>query len=206
MNSNMENQENNKNKLFIYLLVVFFAIFVGSSIFLLINNKPKEKNQQQKTINTTTVNEENSMIEETKPTSGSLKLKADFSEVKIGEDVDIDILADSAGENISAYDVLLTYDPLAFEFIKAVSLDDNFQVYSYKKENRLTLTVVKTNKDPISSIFKENPVVKLIFKPKKVGQYSFEIISSYNQETTKFVNDKTEVINPEINKIDLIIK
>lgn len=201
----MENQEN-KNKLFIYLLVVFFAIFVGSGIFLLINNKPKEKNQEQEAISTTTVNEENMTIEETKLTRGFLKLKTDFSEVKVGEDVDIDISADSDGENITAYDILLTYNPLVFDFVKAVSLDDNFQVYSYKKDDRLTLTVIKTSQDLTPSIFKEDPVIRLTFKPKKVGQYSFEIISSYDQEITKFVNDKTEVINPEVNKIDLIVK
>lgn len=207
MSFNMEeNQEQNKNKFFMYLLVVFFAVFVGSGIFLLVSNKPTAQNQEQGAVTTSTVQQEKMIIPTSMPTTGSLKLITESPEVTMEKNVDFNIVADSAGENISAYDVLVAYDPLAFEYVEAVSLDSNFQAYSYKKDNRLTLTVVKTSQDLTPSIFKNTPVIKLTFKPKKLGQYEFTILSSYDRETTKFVNDQTEVVNPELNEVNLIVK
>jgi hypothetical protein len=198
-----KNQEQNKNKLFIYLLVVFFAVFIGSGIFLLVSNKPGVQNENQQTSTTSTVQQEKMISPTTMPTAGSLELTMENPESTIEKNIDINVVANSAGENISAYDVLVTYDPLAFDFIKVVSLNANFQVYSYKRGNRLTLTTIKTSQDQTPSIFKDEPVVKLTFKPKKIGQYLFEILPSYDKETTKLVNDKTEVIKPKINKIEV---
>lgn len=189
-----------------YLLVVFFAVFVGSGIFLLMSNKPTVQSENQEVATTSTVQQEKMIIPTLMPTTGSLKLMTETPEVTMEKDIDLNIVADSGGENISAYDVLVTYDPLAFEYVETVSLNNNFQAYSYKKDNRLTLTVVKTSQDLTPSIFKEEPVIKLTFKPKRIGQYSFGILSSYDRETTKFVNEKTEVVNPEVNEINLIVR
>lgn len=199
--------ENQQSKLFIYLLVGFFAVFVGTGIFLLVSNNNQDNQKQQTgTPTTLTLKQEEMMIPTQMPTKGSLKLISESPEVVVDNDFNLNIVADSAEENISAYDVLMSYDPLAFDFVEAISLDSAFQVYSYKKDNRLSLTVVKTSQDATASIFKDKPVIKLTFKPKKIGQFAFAILPSFDKESTKLVNEKTEVISPEVNEINLIVK
>ena len=193
-----------KNKIFIYLLVIFFAIFIGSGIFLLVNKKTANKEQQS--VSTQTIKQEELLIPSEIPKKGLVNLKATGSgPYLLTDQLIIDLFADSNGENVTAYDVLVKYEPLAFDFIKAVSLDQAFQVYSFKKDDRLTLTVVKTSQDQTPSVFVEKPVVRLSFKPKKSGEFDFAILNSFNKETTKFVNEKTEVIYPKVNKIKLTV-
>jgi len=193
-----------KNKIFIYLLVIFFAIFIGSGIFLLVNKKTANKEQQS--VSTQTIKQEELLIPSEIPKKGLVNLKATGSgPYLLTDQLIIDLFADSNGENVTAYDVLVKYEPLAFDFIKAVSLDQAFQVYSFKKDDRLTLTVVKTSQDQTPSVFVEKPVVRLSFKPKKSGEFDFAILNSFGKETTKFVNEKTEVIYPKVNKIKLTV-
>ncbi len=193
-----------KNKIFIYLLVIFFAIFIGSGIFLLVNKKTANKEQQS--VSTQTIKQEELLIPSEIPKKGLVNLKATGSgPYLLTDQLIIDLFADSNGENVTAYDVLVKYDPLSFDFIQTVSLDQAFQVYSFKKDDRLTLTVVKTSQDQTPSVFVEKPVVRLSFKPKKSGEFDFAILNSFNKETTKFVNEKTEVIYPKVNKIKLTV-
>jgi len=193
-----------KNKIFIYLLVIFFAIFIGSGIFLLVNKKTANKEQQS--VSTQTIKQEELLIPSEIPKKGLVNLKAIGSgPYLLTDQLIIDLFADSNGENVTAYDVLVKYDPLSFDFIQTVSLDQAFQVYSFKKDDRLTLTVVKTSQDQTPSVFVEKPVVRLSFKPKKSGEFDFAILNSFNKETTKFVNEKTEVIYPKVNKIKLTV-
>lgn len=199
--------ENQQNKLFIYLLVGFFAVFFGTGIFLLVsNNNESDQTQQTGAQTTSTLQQEKMVIPTVMPTKGSLKLTSDLPEVVLDSNLNLNIVADSAEENISAYDVLMSYDPLAFDFVEAKSLDPAFQAYSYKKDNRLSLTVVKTSQDSTPSIFKNTPVIKITFKPKKIGQFAFTIMPGFDKETTKLVNEKTEVVYPEVNEVNLIVK
>ena len=205
----MDNQVNNtpspKNNIFIYLLVVFFAIFIGTSIFLVVSQgqiKNTEVNQtQQKDQNTL---KQDKMILPTKfPTTGSLKL-VELSNTK--NQLTINLNANSNNESITAYDVLLEYDPLSFDFIEAKSLIAGYQVYSFKKDNRISLTVANSNLNTAPAAFNDTNVISLEFKPKKPGTFDFSILAESGNEKTKFVNDKTEVLRPEINEIQVKIK
>jgi len=140
------------------------------------------------------------------PTKGSFNLTTEKPEIKVDDNAVLTVIADSAGENISAYDVILRYDPLVFDFVEAKSLDREFQVYSYKKDNRLSLTVVKTGQDPTPSIFVDKPVVNLVFKAKRIGDQTVSILASFEKESTKFVNEKTEVVYPAVNDVNLMVK
>ena len=193
----------NKNKIFIYLLVIFFAGFVGSGIFLLTSNKKTTSNEQA--VSTSTVQQKNVIFPTPMPTKGIINLENNSAVNQVNNPVDLNLIADSNGENVTAFDTLISYDSLAFDFNQAISLDPAFAVYSFKKENYLTLTVVKTSQDQTPSIFVEKSVVKLSFKPKKAGEFSFSVLTSFGKETTKFVNEKTEVIYPGTNEVKVIV-
>src|SRR3989338_10494971 len=141
----------NKNKIFIYLLVIFFAGFVGSGIFLLTSNKKTTSNEQA--VSTSTVQQKNVIFLTPMPTKGFINLENNSAVNKVNNPVDLSLMADSNGENVTAFDTLISYDSLAFDFNQAISLDPAFAVYSFKKENYLTLTVVKTSQDQTPSIF-----------------------------------------------------
>lgn len=194
----MNNIQN--NKILVYFLVVFFAVFVGTSIFLLINNEKSIK-QESPTPTSTTKQEE--MVFPTVVTKrGEMKLVLEKNE----EQILLNLQADSDKESITAFDVLVGYDSSSVDFVNAVSLDPAFQVYSFTKFNYLTMTVVKTSQDSSQSVFDGKPIIRLTFKPKKSGDFSFRVLSSLDKETSKFVNEKNEVIYPKISEVSVNVK
>ena len=193
----------NNNKIYIYLLVIFFAAFIGSGIFLLTSNKKTTGNEQA--VSTATIKQENMVIPTPIPTKGFINLENNSTVNKVNNPVELNLMVDSNGENVTAFDTLISYDPVSFNFVKVDSFNLNFKVYSYKRNNRLTLTVVKTGQNNIETIFKGETVIKLVFQPEVKGNFTFAVLSSYGQETTKFVNEKTEVIYPGTNELKVIV-
>jgi len=192
----------NKNKIFTYLLVIFFAAFVGSGIFLLTSNKKTTSNEQA--VSTSTIQQKNVIFPTPMPTKGFINLENNSAVNQVNNPVDLNLIADSNGENVTAFDTVISYDPVSFDFVKADSVNPDFKIYSYKKNNRLTLTVVKTGQNNIM-IFKGEAIVKLVFQPKAKGNFTFAVLSSYGQETTKFINEKTEAIYPGTNEVKVIV-
>ncbi|MBI5122670.1 hypothetical protein HZA75_02305 [Candidatus Roizmanbacteria bacterium] len=193
----------NKNKIFIYLLVIFFAAFVGSGIFLLTSNKKTTSNEQA--VSTSTIQQKNVIFPTPIPTKGFINLENNSAVNQVNNPVDLNLLVDSNGENVTAFDTVISYDPVSFDFVKVDSFNPNFKVYSYKRNNRLTLTVVKTGQNNIETIFNGKTVAKLVFQPKTKGNFTFAVLSSYGQETTKFVNEKTEIIYPGTNELKVTV-
>lgn len=188
----MENNQSN-NKIFIYLLVVFFAFFAGTNIFLLVNNKSQPPSEKEMVATST---------------EGALNLfldqegKASFPKDK---EIIINLKADSMEKNISGYDVVLSYDPLAFEFIKATSLLTDFTIHIYKKDNYLTLLGTKMLQSQTQSVFDKTKIVSLVFKPLKAGQFDFALEPSFNKDKTDFITDETEILNPALNELKVEI-
>src|SRR3989344_2564866 len=112
----MENQPN--SKIMIYLLVVFFAIFVGTGLFLANQSKQNQPvgRAAGQTSNSATLKQENIVIPTAVPTVGSLSLIGEES-YPFTDNVIVNLSANSNGENIVGYDVILYYDPTAFEFV-----------------------------------------------------------------------------------------
>lgn len=188
---------NTNNRIYIYLLVVFFAVFVGTGIFLIVNNK--KTLPKQEAVSTLTMKKEKTVI-----LKGFINLKNNSVVNKTDSPVNLSLMADSDGENVTAFDTIISYDSASFDFVKADSVNQNFKIYSYKGDNSLTLTIVKTGQNS-TTIFKDEAVARLVFQPKAKGSFTFAVLSSSGKETTKFVNDKTEVINPKVNQVKVTV-
>jgi len=193
----MENNQG-KNKIFVYLLVIFFAAFVGTSIFLVLNNK---KPLSEKEAITTTIT-----VPTVKPTQGSLNLKL-FGKEEISLSTDkelkIDLVADSNEKNIVGYDLVLSYDPLAFDFVKATSNLADFNIFSYKRDNYLSFLATKSLQSQTSAVFAQTKIASLIFRPIKTGKFSFSLKSLMGKDKTDLVTDKTEILNPRLNNLEI---
>lgn len=193
----------NNNKIFVYILIIFFAVFVGSGVFLVMNNK--KINNKEQAATTAIVKQKDTVIPTSMSTKGFINLKNNSVDNKVSNPLNLKLTIDSNGENVTAFDTVISYDQVSFDFIKADSIDPNFKVYSYKKDNHLTLTVVKTGLSTDKSIFKNEEIIKLVFQPKAKGSFTFTILSSFEKETTKLVNEKTEVIYPGTNEVKITI-
>lgn len=188
-----------KNKtIFVYLLVIFFAVFVGTGIFLILNNK--KPLSEKETIATTMI------IPTVKPTQGSLNLKLFGNEetsLSTDKELKIDLIADSNEKNIVGYDLVLSYDPLAFDFVKATSDLADFKIYSYKRDNYLSFLATKTLQSQTPSVFTQTKIASLVFKPMKAGKFTFSLKPLIGKDKTDLVTDKTEVINPKLNELEI---
>lgn len=182
----------------IYLLVIFFAIFVGTSIFLILNNK---KPVAEKTM-------ASSVVPVTKPTEGSFNLSLQKTDINLltDKEVKIDILADSNGKSITGYDLVLAYDPLAFEFVRATSTLADFKIYSYKRDGYLSFLATKTLQNETPSVFSQTKIADLVFKPIKSGKFNFSLKTSMSNDKTDLVTDQTEIISPSLNELEIEVK
>lgn len=192
-----------KNRIFIYLLVIFFAVFVGTGLFLSVNNNKVASKQSanQTSTEVATIKQVDMVIPTTAPTQGSLTLlpTSKDSRFQLKDNVTFNLNASSSGKNIVGYDVVLYYDPLSFDLVSADSTIPDFKVYSYKRGNYLTLTAVKSLQNNSQSVFDKTNIATLVFKPKKAGKYNFSLRqSSEGNEKTDIITDKTEVLNPTL--------
>src|SRR3989338_2826919 len=137
----------NNNKIYTYLLIIFFAAFVGSGIFLLTSNKKTTGNEQA--VSTSTIQQKNVIFPTPIATKGFINLENNSDVNQVNNPVDLNLMVDSNGENVTAFDTVISYDPISFDFVKADSINPDFKIYSYKRNNRLTLTVVKTGQNNI---------------------------------------------------------
>lgn len=200
----MDNIQNNqeKSKTLMYILVAFFVVFIVGGIFLVFSNKKTVKIAPQESESSTSVIPSPTATAAL-PSVGYMKLVAGNTNKK-GDKISLEIMANSGNKNIVGYDVVFFYDPLAFDFVSADSFLSDYKVYSYKKGNYLTLTAIKSLSSSASPL--NSKIVTLFFNSKKAGKYNFALKSSSGVEKTDMVTDKTEVLSPELNEINIEIK
>jgi len=190
--------ETNNSNIFKFILIVVFIVLVilGGVLIFKNNNKNQEKAVSTENISPT-------VIPITK--RGFMNISEEISDIKIKNQVDLKLSVDSDGENVTAFDVLIAYDPTKVEYVTVNSLNPDFKAYTKDKEGNISLTVVKTNLNNVTSIFKGDDIIRLIFKPKTTGEIGFKILPSLGKETTKYVNEKTQIIYPNINEVSVSV-
>ncbi len=192
------------NKFYLYLiLVLFLIVFIGSGLYLFFVKNPAVKKE-----GAAFVKGEKLIIPTAPVTRGFLNIKLPEdakASYLAGETVNLQLVGDSDSEDISAFDVLLGYDILAFDFVKANSVSSMYRVFTFKKDNQLRLTVARIAKTTEKSVFSNSPLINLVFTSKKSGEFVFGIIPASGKETTKFVNDKTETIYPKVNDLRITV-
>ena len=205
MDHNTQDTTQNKNSFFIYLLVVFFAMFVGTGLFLAFNSKNSASKKEESATSSTIKQEQ---IPTEVPTQGSfsLVLANRTTSANVGQEVQVDLIADSNENNISGYDLALAYDPLAFDFVKATSNLVDFKIYTYKKNNYLSLLGTKSLSSQVPSVFTQTKIISLFFKPVESGSYVFSLKPSIEVDKTDLVTDKTEILNPALNELTIDVK
>lgn len=124
----------------------------------------------------------------------------------LNDQINIDIYADSEGKNISGYDLIISYDPQGLEFVSAQSTLNDFSLYSFKKEGRLSLTGTKKLNSNNQTIFASTKIAILNFKPKKRGTHTVSLLSNLGKEKTQMVDEETKIYYPSLNQIKLEVR
>ena len=231
MNNMEENIEpmQNKNRIFIYLLVFFFAVFIGTGLFLLLTSKSKTTGEK---ISTVKINEnknedvdfpveepnqvddasftnrqENLVMPSVAPSNGSLTLETDLpgNQMNIGDMVELKLVADSADKNIVGYDVVMYYDSLAFDFDRALSSLPDYNIFTYKKGHFFTITGLKNLQSAPSPMVKAT-VATFTFTATKAGKFEFSLRASNDKDKTDLITDNTEVLVPALNQVMVDVK
>ena len=180
--------------LILVLLVVFFILM-------------RKPGTNQKIENTQ--NNQQAVVSTAKPTIarfGRLDITAPAASMSIGQDVIITISGDSVGKEIVGYDGLVTYDKTALMLQSAKSIIKDFTIFKFDRSNHLSLTAVKNLNSKTPTILSKTPMAELIFKAVKPGTYSIEIQSDIDKESTKMVDEKTNVLYPNLSSVMVSVK
>jgi hypothetical protein len=200
----MENQQNS-NKKMVYLLVVFFAVFAGTGLFLM-GRGPSELATKDSSAGdgSAIIKQDNMVIPTSAPTVGSISITGEET-YPLSDNLVIGLSASSNDENVVGYDVVLYYDPEAFEFVAATSTLPDFTIYPKDNKNYLFLTAVKSvgvdSTTVLGNEASESAIANLTFKPLKTGNYNFSLRQSAEEEKTQLVTDQTEVLNPALSDL-----
>lgn len=187
------------NKTLSYIFAGLLVLLISTGLFVTRFNNQKKENSAATTVATT-------VAPTMRPTEGYLRIVSnDIKKIfNRGEKISLDLEASSMDKNIVGYDIILSYDPLAFDFVSVDTAISDYKIYSYKRDGYITLTAMKNLSSTPSPL--KGKIASLVFKSLKQGIFKFSLKPSIGLEKTNFVTDKTEVLNPELNEIDVTIK
>lgn len=123
----------------------------------------------------------------------------------VGQEVVVQIKANSQGSDVNGYDLLIPYDQNAFEIIEATSAREEFQIYQFDRGDYFSITGIKllTVTDPTP--FADDAIINLRIRPKMKGNLYLEVAPEIGRETSKFVDNEVRIIKPQFQPIKLEI-
>lgn len=140
---------------------------------------------------------EQSIFKSEKKGEISFKSVEDLRRYRVGQPINLQIIADSAGVDIVGFDLLLKYDSEAFSKPIATTTLQGYTVVTSEAEDHLSITAVQVPGSENRTIFNEDEILKLVFNPLKVGTYEISIIPEAGPESTKFVSTESKVLTPQ---------
>jgi len=125
---------------------------------------------------------------------------------KVGDTVELIVTASSDKQPVIGYDVMLTYDETKLQFKESESLDSSFNMFTFTKKGKVSLTGVKRVKPAVSTVMSENPIGKLNFKATSTGPVAVTIdFISNSLKDSNLVNGKNEDVLGGVEGVDLTI-
>lgn len=139
---------------------------------------------------------------------GVLKLstKDNKRNFKVGDTVELIVSANSDGQPVIGYDAMITYDGSKLQFKESESLDPSFNMFTFTKKGKVSLTGVKRVKPAVSTVMSENPIGKIILKTTSPGpvKVSIDFIAD-SLKDSNLMNGKNKDILGGVEGVDLTI-
>lgn len=195
---------NNNRKILIIGSMVLLILLV--ILMLVFQKKPPTKTEELSSTVSSRVQSTPIPTLIPHPTLGSMTISAVGGVIRFPNNKELSVLISSSseGKNIVAYDAILSFDKSAFTYVKTASQMSDFNVFSYERPTYLSMSAIKSLQNNKSTPWNKQPLVEVVFKPKKTGTYIF-MLSPMGKETSKLVDDKANVVYPKTDKLELEI-
>ncbi len=186
-------------KTYTILLLAFLIIFLGTGLILMLNKTYKQE------INYSAYPQK--PIPTIAPKKGFFKLVTvdNLSRYPVNKPLTLNLVADSEREDIVGWDLLVSFDPAEFNFVKATSTVTDYKIYPYKRDNYVILTGIKSLQSEEPSVYNGDIVATVTFLPIKTGNLTLKLTDKMNNEKTDMVNSVTKQIYPQLSKLSLKI-
>jgi hypothetical protein len=130
-----------------------------------------------------------------------ISLSAEQENVQVGEPYTV-TLAYSSASSVTAFDILLSFDPDGFDISKddIISINESFDTFAFYKEHddgraHLSISGVKAPGQDVADE-EGGDILEVTFIPTQGGTYDFTVLDTFKSESTKFVNTEDETMNP----------
>lgn len=115
------------------------------------------------------------------------------------------VKATSLQKDIQGFDIIFANEPRRFEIVSIENLNPAFEIFKFDKKDHITVTGLKQLSIDKPTIFTDTPLLKVTIKPKLKGKMVITFVDTANKEQTKFVDDKVEVIRPQLQPLTVEI-
>lgn len=125
----------------------------------------------------------------------------------MNQDVELTVKADTNNIAVTGYDMLFLYDPNSISIVKVTSADPTFDIFTFNNKGYVSITGTKKLSVSAPSLFSNSSILSIVVRPVKAGSTPVIIAPQIGREKTKFVDDKANIVVPELNKaVQLNIK
>lgn len=203
LNGNAPAQESgNRRPVIIAGLVIMLAVM---AVFMLMSGKkgkqgltPQSGNSAKAEVPTATLIPY--------PTQGVMTVYYEGEKRKfpVKDPITLKIKASSEGKAVVGYDIILSYDTEAFSVVSAQSLLQSFSLRSFKRPSYLSLSGFRSLQDNDKKPWKNKAIAQVVLQPKKAGTFELSL-TPQGSETSKLVDDSSQVIYPKTGKLQLDI-
>lgn len=156
----------------VIIATVFLGVFLAFTIFQAMKNRLFPVKPPANQVQTST----NSKI-----STGSMLIKSSKTSYSLSEKILISATANSGGDAVSAFDVVIEFDPefLSLTTKKSPTLGD-FSYFGSNSGKLLQITGVQKAESKNPQVFNGTKLFEFEFTPKKTGQTTFKIVFSPN--------------------------
>ena len=126
---------------------------------------------------------------------------------KVGDTVELLVSANSDGQSVIGYDVMLTYDATKLQFKESQSLDPSFNMFTFTKKGKVSLTGVKRVKPAVSTVMSGAPLGKVTLKALSAGPVAVTVdFISDSLKDSNLINNKNKDVLGSVENIDLTVE
>jgi hypothetical protein len=208
MKNNMENQnfKSINKKIFFILAGVVLLVIIDVFCISVTKNLNSQSNAVVPKKATVNFNLPTAMPTIIKKIKGSFTLKSSDGKTTaaIGQNITLNVEADSLGVNVVGYDILL--DKGNMELVSVNSLLPTFSIYPNDKGNDLVITGIKRSQLETSSIWQSDKILQVVLRGKSSGEVTVKILPMLDKRSTKITDKATKVYYPEGSELKLAIQ
>jgi len=195
-------------KIIIALVMIVIFFLTITITFVLLKNKTRSQREKFSPIPTTQVLSPTNTPTPKIKKIGAISLSATKQAVSLTKGEKITVLAklNSEGRDVVGFDIILKFDQKSLTLDRVKSLLPSFSLFKRAVSTGEVITGAKKVSQKRKIILNNDPLVRLVFTPKREGQYNIGISAANGIDKTQFVNSQTQIIYPKTTNLSIYVK